>query len=544
MLFAAWCKQPFGRSPPVVAVYDGDRRVTGDSAKERTAKTMTQPRTTLTRRRFLATASAAAVGLLPACGASHVRPTPSASASTATAATTVTGTPVLPTTPAATLPIAPSAPASRAIATASVATAISTPSTALPPPELDAWLHANAVSFATTDPTAAVADLQPFRKIIGDARIVALGEDTHGTHEFFAMKHRLLRFLVTEMGFTLFAMEADLPEANRINDYVHGTAGDPAALFKQVNFSLEDTQEVLDLIRWMRAYNDQRGSAPAVSFLGFDMQYPHIAMDDVIAYLHTVDSAAADHATALYEPFRPYQNAPGAYAKADADVQAQCRANIGVVYADLAAHKSAYAQASSPQAYAQGLRAARIVMQAEDLAAGMDAESRDRYMAENAVWLLEQGGAGAKIVLWAHNAHVGTTKSSTFRSMGSYLRERYSDEMRVFGFEFGMGLFNAAGYDALNQRYYPVGPQRVPAPPPDSYEAAWQRAGEPRLVIDLRQSDGDSPAEVWVRGPHPYRSVGAVYTYGKPEEYFSAVSLPSAFDAMIYFAQTTASNLL
>jgi len=451
----------------------------------------------------------------------------------------------LSTTLATTTAAAPSAIALPATVTIPpVPTPTVTPSTALPPPELDTWLHANATPFATTDPTAAVADLAPFRTIIGDARIVALGEDTHGTHEFFAMKHRLLRFLVTQMGFTLFAMEADLPETNRINDYVHGTAGDPAALFKQVNFSIENTQEVLDLIRWMRAYNDQRGSAPAVSFLGFDMQYPHVAMDDVIAYLRTVDPAAADRSSSLYEPFRPYQNAPGAYAKADADVQAQCRANIGVVYADLAAHKAAYAQASSPQAYAQGLRTARIVMQAEDLAAGMDAESRDRYMAENAAWLLEQGGAGAKIVLWAHNAHVGTTKSSTFRSMGSYLRERYSDEMRVFGFEFGMGLFNAAGYDALNQRYYPVGPQRVPAPPSDSYEAAWQRAGEPRLVIDLRQSEGDSPAEVWVRGPHPYRSVGAVYTYGKPEEYFSADSLPSAFDAMIYFAQTTASKLL
>ncbi len=378
---------------------------------------MAIPQTPLSRRRLIGIASGAAASLLAACAGS--RTVPSTPVAEATGAPSVAGTPTLlatatPMTTATPTAIAPPA----TVAAPSVSAAIATPSTALPPPELDAWLHANAASFATTDPTAAVADLQPFQKIIGDARIVALGEDTHGTHEFFAMKDRLLRFLVTQMGFTLFAMEADWPEANRINDYVHGATGDPAALFKQVNFSIEDTQEVLDLIRWMRAYNDQRGSAPAVSFLGFDMQYPHVAMDDVIAYLRTVDPAAADRASSLYEPFRPYQNAPGAYAKAGADVQAQCRANIGVVYADLAAHKATYAQASSPQAYAQGLRAARIVMQAEDLAAGMNPEPRDRYMAENAAWLLEQGGAGAKIVLWAHNAHVGTTKSSIIPEHG------------------------------------------------------------------------------------------------------------------------------
>jgi len=132
---------------------------------------------------------------------------------------------MIPATPTA---IAPPA----TVAASSVPTAIATPSTALPPPELDAWLHANAAAFATTDPTAAVADLAPFQKIIGDARIVALGEDTHGTHEFFAMKDRLLRFLVAEMGFTTFAMEANWPEASRLNDYVHGGSGDPAALLK------------------------------------------------------------------------------------------------------------------------------------------------------------------------------------------------------------------------------------------------------------------------------------------------------------------------
>lgn len=428
--------------------------------------------------------------------------------------------------------------------TAPMATATATPSPALPPPELTAWLQVNAASFSTTDPAAGVADLAPFQKIIADARVVALGEDTHGTHEFAEMKDRLLRFLVTRMGFTLFAMEANWPEANRLNDYVLGGDGDPAALLKGLYFWTWNTQEVLDLIRWMRTYNDRRGSAPAISFLGFDMQYPHLAMDDVVAYLHAVDPAAANRATTLYEPFRVYQDSVSGYALADAAVQAQCRANIGVVYADLAAHKDTYMRASSPQAYAQGLQAARIVMQAEELKAAANGGVRDRYMAENAAWLLEQGGPGAKIVLWAHNEHVGTAPYSGTRSMGSYLRHEYGSDLRVFGFELGAGLFNASGEDTVNQRYYPVGPHKASTPPPDSYEAAWQRTGEPRLVIDLRQSDGDSPAEVWVRGPHPYRTIGASYDDGTPDVYFPSTRLADKFDTVMYFAETTPTKLL
>ncbi|MGI8857964.1 MAG: erythromycin esterase family protein [Thermomicrobiales bacterium] len=498
--------------------------------------------TPLPRRRLIGIASGAAASLLAACGGS--RTVPSAPVSSTTAAPSVVGTPTLAATATPMTAATPSAIAPPpTVAAPSTPTAIATPSTELPPLELAAWLRANAASFATTDPAADAADLEPFRRIIGDARIVALGEDTHGTHEFQIMKHRLLRYLVTEMGFTTFAMEADWPEANRLNDYVHGGDGDPAALLKGLNLWPWNTQEMLDMVHWMRAYNDRRGSAPAVRFLGFDMQFPRTAMDDVIAYLHTVDPAAADRATALYEPFRPYQDSFG-YIKADADVQARCRANIGVVYADLDTHKTAYEQASSPQTYAQGLRAARIVMQAEELKGAGDGGVRDRYMAENAEWLLEQAEPGAKIVLWAHNGHVNTGTDPNFRSMGSYLRERYGSDMRVFGFEFGAGLFNAVGQDTTNMRYYALGPKKASVPPPDSYETAWQGAGEPRIVIDLRQSEGDSAAAVWVRGPHPYRSIGAVYEDAKPERFFSAASLPSLFDAVLYFAETTPSKLL
>ena len=96
-------------------------------------------------------------------------------------------------------------------------------------PEVSAWLRENAIPFDTTDPNSDFEDLMPLKPLIGDARIVALGEATHGTHEFFEMKHRMLRFLVEEMGFNIFAMEASWAETNLINDYVRTGQGDPAS---------------------------------------------------------------------------------------------------------------------------------------------------------------------------------------------------------------------------------------------------------------------------------------------------------------------------
>jgi erythromycin esterase len=135
--------------------------------------------------------------------------------------------------------------------------------------EQQAWLRAAIIPFETADAGRGFADLQPLRKLIGDARIVALGEATHGTSEFFGMKHRLTEFLVTELGFTLFAVEANMPEAYRVNEYVLTGKGDPKELLRGMYSWTWDTQEVLDMILWMRRFNES--GKGRVQFLGFDM---------------------------------------------------------------------------------------------------------------------------------------------------------------------------------------------------------------------------------------------------------------------------------
>jgi len=165
-------------------------------------------------------------------------------------------------------------------------------------PSVDEWVRTNAIRLTTVEAGHGFDDLQPLKGIIGSARIVTLGEATHGSREFFQLKHRLLEFLATEMGFTIFSIEANMPEAYRLNDYVLNGTGDPAQLLRGMYFWTWDTEEVLDMIRWMREFN--KSGKGRVQFTGFDMQFPNVAAEtarDFVArydpdYLETVRSAA------------------------------------------------------------------------------------------------------------------------------------------------------------------------------------------------------------------------------------------------------------
>jgi erythromycin esterase-like protein len=176
------------------------------------------------------------------------------------------------------------------------------------------WVRHEAKPFATTEPRADHSDLAALRTIVGDAHIVGLGEGTHGTHEFFQMKHRITEFLASEMGFHVFAIEANMPEAYRVNDYVLTGRGDPKALIRGMYFWTWQTEEVLAMVEWMRKFNASgRGR---IEFLGFDMQTPDTAeaivrrfvaraeptylgtMDSVLGVVRRTAAAVAPFATA------------------------------------------------------------------------------------------------------------------------------------------------------------------------------------------------------------------------------------------------------
>ncbi|HEX2076858.1 MAG TPA: erythromycin esterase family protein [Longimicrobium sp.] len=400
------------------------------------------------------------------------------------------------------------------------------------------WLQQNAVPFTTTNPGGSYDDLARFGQMVGDARIVGLGEATHGTKEFFTMKHRLVEYLVKEKGFTVFGIEATHTEAHRVNAYINGGPGDPVVLLTNLYFWTWNTREVADMLVWMREYNQTAPADKKLSFYGFDLQYSRVAMDTVIAYLRGINQPAADSADAHYLCYRNYQDRilgpPGLpYTTATPSVRQQCHAGVVAVHTMLERRAGEFTAQSGRRDYEIALRAARVVIQNEDLKGSLPQQGtqlRDAYMAENIAWMAEVAEPGEKVVLWAHNAHVSRWEPF----MGVDLTERYGDAYVVVGFSFHRGKFLAVqpGIGLL--------PATAPPALAASYEGQFHLLGHERFYVDLRPlRDGAPEGALWLLGPRLYRLIGAGYRANQPNSVYAPHPLVDEYDIMIHVEETT-----
>jgi len=173
-----------------------------------------------------------------------------------------------------------------------LAAALFSTAAAQEPSSVRDWIARNAIRLTTPEAGHGFDDMQPLKKVVGDARIVELGEATHGSREFFQLKHRMVEFLATQMGFTIFGIEANMPEAYRLNDYVLTGKGDPAALIKGMYFWTWNTQEVLAMVQWMREFN--ASGKGRIQFTGFDMQTPDVAAKIVGDFVAAHDPEYSD----------------------------------------------------------------------------------------------------------------------------------------------------------------------------------------------------------------------------------------------------------
>jgi len=398
------------------------------------------------------------------------------------------------------------------------------------------WLRGAAVPFDRVDPADDLDDLEPLRRLVGDARIVSLGEATHGTREFFQMKHRILRFLVERMGFTAFAIEATWPESNRLDRYVRTGEGDPAVLLSGLYFWTWNTDEVLQMIQWMRRHNESGGS---VGFYGFDMQFPGMAIDNVARFVAAVDQTASAEFAQHYECLARYANdptgrSPARYGDQAAPTRDACLQDLRWVRDTLTSRQAPYETASSHVEWARAVQSARVAVQYEEMSSNR--RTRDLAMADNAKWLLDQLPAGGKIVLWAHNGHVSTSSRTT---MGGALRDMFGRTMVVMGFSFAQGTFNAIGMSGST--YTSLGQHTVGAPKYDSYEEYFSASRMPRFFLDLRNRSTMSDMPSWLPGPRSALSIGAVYSDATPDSYYYQARLPTEYDVVIFLDQTTAS---
>jgi erythromycin esterase len=362
------------------------------------------------------------------------------------------------------------------------------------------------------------------------ARIIALGEATHGTHEFFTIKHQLVVALMAERKDIVFAIEANMPEADRINQYILEGRGDPQRLIKEMQFWTWDTQEVLDMIEWMRTYN--ASGHGRIEFTGFDMQFPAAAMEAVLAFLARHDPALAEQAQAVYadlstgffDRFRPTTSDPELHHRWTATM-----ISAHDLVTRLESRQSSYLQHQPPTDVARIIQYARLAAQAAGI--GISApQYRDRCLADNVGWLAQQHPA-ATLVLWAHNIHVMRTPSR----MGGMLAAQFGDAYCPVGF-----TFYAGSYVAVRADEGPVVNTAAPALASSS-EARLYQSGHRGLIIDLQRAATQQWTR-WLLEKRPTRNIGAFAVDG--HDAYALACLPDLYAALIFIARSTPSQRL
>jgi len=395
-------------------------------------------------------------------------------------------------------------------------------------------IAAQAKPFNSVDAGSGFDDLAALDPIIGDARIVALGEASHGTAEFFRMKHRLLEYLVEKKGFTVFALETIWPDTAVVDRYIKAAGGDAAGAVRVMNHPWH-TKEIQAMVQWMADYNRTRGDRAPISFSGFDAEpEAKSARKCAVEFFGRLGSTERTEITQLYQGLDQIDSASAAEKK-----QQLVQAAKALELFD--ARREALVKGAAPSEYTFARQCARIVHQVAELslASAVDAPLvRDRMMAENARWLIEEAYPNQKIVLSAHNAHVATAPVMGYRPMGSYLREAFGRQMVVLALAFERGTVRAAGKE--DQRDYRS--MNVDPPLPSGVEALLARAGLPRFMLDFRRVDPRSAFGAWLAKSHPHRVLG--WVINPAADYNRGVTLPTTYDAMIFIAESSAAKPL
>jgi erythromycin esterase-like protein len=402
--------------------------------------------------------------------------------------------------------------------------------------------------------TGALDDYDSLLQRIGDRPFVLIGEASHGTHEFYRERAVLTKRLIAEKEFSAVAVEADWPDAYRVNRYVRGEAGDTdseEALrgFQRFPTWMWRNADVLDFVGWLRAHNDRvNGNGRKVGFYGLDLYSLHASIEAVLSYLGRVDPEAALRARRRYACFDHADAQEYGYA-AELGLRRSCEDEAVNQLIELRRSAGRYADRDGPKAADDFFFAeqnARLVRNAEEYYRGMFRGNvfswnlRDRHMVETLEALhrhLSTAGEPAKIVVWAHNSHLGDARATEMGirgewNVGQLVRERHEKQAYLLGSSTYEGTVTAA------DEWHGATSRKAVRPALEgSYEALFHLTGLPRFFLPLGPDDPTSA----LRDPRLERAIGVIYL---PESerlshYFRA-SLPEQFDGLIHIDRTRA----
>lgn len=380
---------------------------------------------------------------------------------------------------------------------------------------------------------------------IAEKSVIALGEATHGSAEFFNAKHRIFRHLVENHGYKVFAFEADFGESLFINEAVQeGNASQIDALMRsKMHFWTWKTEEVREMLEWMCEYNKGKAESDRIQYMGMDCQFNTYHPDMVKEYLDGKEL-----------PFEPFADSILGRAKIDSEnnfedyTPESFELYVGKLDAlkdSMAVYKDVIIASSSDKDLQLYLRILELVRQVSEVKYYYQTQQysinyRDKYMAENMVWLSEYF-KGEKIAVWAHNGHIANLEYGNTGTMGNYLSYRLGDEYATIGFLFSRGSFTAVGMDG--DQYTGLETQTLDTlPRENSLNAIMSYTREPAFSIELLRLQAYVNWFLAFNKHMEYFQIGAVYN-NIPGDYYSTFD-PFLYDYLIYFDKSTASVLL
>jgi erythromycin esterase len=371
-------------------------------------------------------------------------------------------------------------------------------------------------------------DLHLLNTIVAAATVIGLGEQTHGTSEFFQMKQRLLSFLVTQMGFRLIAIKANMGTCHAINEYIHHGIGKLKSLMKK--FYCGSSQEVFDAIEWMREYNQTVNDTQKISFAGFDFQHPSLTRLAIEKYFTALGDTSANHLIeSIFTHYTTIKRIVESQILSDdqlTDIQHSSQYQQLLINIDLLEKhikplqdKLDHKNFSWIQQHVKLLRQSTVYL--------LDFDMRHHAMLENIQWLQTQY-PDRKTILWAHNFHL--QKHDEHLGLGQLLVQALGDKYCTIGFATYAGTYSA--YTKNQKQPLDV---KIPKPTPDSLEANLYRLEMPIALVNFKERQ-KIPAFLQQPIPvHVLTTIAETYSF-RPQK------VTEAYDAIIFIANTTASK--
>ena len=398
-------------------------------------------------------------------------------------------------------------------------------------------------------------DYEPLMELVGNSRFTLLGEASHGTHDFYHTRAQITQWLIKEKGYSAVAVEADWPDAHRVNRYVQGRSDDADAVealgsFKRFPTWMWRNTDVVEFIAWLREYNDDlpEGSRK-VGFYGLDLYSLHASARAVLDFLDKVDPEAAQRARYRYACFEHFGEDTQAYGYAARfGLSKSCEDEVVNQLVEMQKRAADLANRDGhldPDAFFIAEQNARLVANAERYYRSMFESQigswnlRDQHMVETLDALVNHLGArSAKVALWAHNSHLGDARATQMGAsgelnVGQLVRQRHGEDTVLVGFTTHTGTVTAASnWDGPAER------KRVRAALSGSYESLFHAAGVSNFLLILRGA-------TWLSGVLNQemleRAIGVIYLpeSERVSHYFQA-RLANQFDAVIHLDETRA----